>query len=349
MSSAQPTANLPVWPTVGHPPLRAARIRAEINDFEVLEVPLIEPEGEGEHLWLRIRKRNRNTTDVAKLLAKLAEIPVRDVSFAGQKDRRAVTEQWFSLYLPGREVNDLAERIGDDQIEILEALRHNRKLRRGALKGNRFRIVLRDCEGDKNAVTVCLQRLTTEGIANYFGEQRFGRNGDNIVKARQMLRGKRRVNNREQRAMLISAARSLVFNDLLALRIQEGNWNQPLPGDLMLLGDGNSLFLTESIDEALLARTAAGEVHPSGPLPGAAGKLEPMAEAARLEQAVAEAHRGILTGLKKLRINASRRALRVMPRHLRHEWLDATALAVSFELPAGSYATALLREITEPY
>ena len=343
MPATEPTVFLPVWPTAGEPPLTRGRIKSRPEDFLVNEIPLALPEGQGEHLWVRVRKRGWNTTAVAALLAKLAGVGRRDVSHAGLKDRQAVTEQWFSIHLPGRELR-LPE-TPDEGIEILEQRRHGRKLRRGALKGNRFEIVIRDCEGKREAVEDRLGRIAAEGFPNYFGEQRFGRDGGNIPKARQMLRGKRRVRDREQRAMLISTARSLIFNDLLALRIEKDCWRRPAPGDLMQLGDGNSLFHAEAIDDELLARAEAGEVHATGPLAGEAAKLTPSGEALALEQQILDAHAPLVNGLGKQRVASARRALRVLPGGLEHAWLDDTSLRLAFSLPPGSYATALLREL----
>ncbi len=335
---------LPTWPCTAEPPLHHGVIKQIPADFRVTELPLLLPEGEGEHLWVNIRKTGWNTVGVAGLLSRATGARNGDVSYAGLKDRQAVTEQWFSIHLPGRETPRLPEVLADG-VEVLEQQRHSRKLRRGALKGNRFEIVLRQCRGAHEDVAKTLARLQAQGFPNYFGEQRFGRDGANITKARQMLRGKRRVKDREQRSLLISSARSLVFNDVLALRVERGTWYRPLLGDLMLLGESNSLFSVDTIDDALLQRAENGEIHPSGPLPGTAGKTQTTAEAAALEQLVLEPHAAIVKGLTKQRVAASRRALRVMPQQLQSQWLDEETLALSFSLPPGSYATALLREL----
>jgi len=343
MSAPKTTASLPQWPTTAPPPLRNAIVRQTPEDFRVTELPLVEPAGEGEHLWVWVRKRDHNTGAVASMLARAAGVRTRDVGYAGLKDRRAVTQQWFSIHLPGRSVSlptPLAEGV-----ELLAQRRHGRKLRRGALRGNRFEIVLRACDGAPEAVEERLARLAREGFPNYFGEQRFGRDGGNIDKARQMLRGERRVRDREQRSLLISTARSLVFNDLLARRVERDCWQRPVAGDLMLLGDGNSLFAVEAIDDMLLERAERGEVHPAGPLPGRPGKLRPTAAAAAIEQPVLERHASLIEGLDRQRVDAGRRALRVMPVDLSHRWLDATTLRLRFALPPGGYATALLREL----
>lgn len=348
MSSPDIPSSLPTWPSAANPPLSQCIIKQVPEDFHVIELPLVLPEGDGEHLWVNIRKTGWNTAAVAGLLARVTGADKRDVSYAGLKDRHAVTEQWFSIHLPGREMAPLPDTLGDG-VEVLEQSRHSRKLRRGALKGNRFRLVLRGCQclESREVVTRTLARLEAQGFPNYFGEQRFGRAGANIAKARQMLRGKRRVKDREQRSLLISTARSLVFNDLLALRVTRGDWNQPLPGDLMLLGEGNSLFPVEHVDDLLLQRTANGDIHPSGPLPGTPGRTRTTSESAVLEECILERHAAIVRGLGKQRVTESRRALRVIPQGVQSTWLDENTLLLSFSLPPGSYATSLLRELVQ--
>jgi tRNA pseudouridine13 synthase len=344
MPESESTSFLPDWPRAGEPPLAAGIVKAVPEDFKVFELPVCLPDGAGEHLWLKIRKRGWNTSRVAAVLARWAEVRPRDVSYAGLKDRQAVTEQWFSIVLPGRETPALPAKW-EPGIEVLELARHGRKLRRGALRGNRFEITLRDCRGERSAVAAMVERMAVEGVPNYFGDQRFGHNGANIPKARQMLRGKRRVRDREMRGLLISAARSLVFNEVLAARVVAGIWNRPLAGDLMMLEGGHSLFAVETVDDALRQRVATGEIDPTGPLPGAAGKLQVSADAAGLENQVCEAYQPIIKGLMKQRVDAARRPLRVVPKALVHEWMDENSLRLSFELPAGSYATAVLKEL----
>lgn len=154
-------------------PVATGHIRQSPEDFRVTEIPLFEPTGEGEHAWLRVRKRGTNTTWVAKQLAQLAGIRERDVSYAGLKDRHAVTEQWFSVHLPGQADPDWSA-INNDSMQVLEHARHSRKLRRGALKGNVFRIVIRALAGEpvfsREHLTKRLEQIATEGVPNYFGE-----------------------------------------------------------------------------------------------------------------------------------------------------------------------------------
>jgi tRNA pseudouridine13 synthase len=319
-------------------------IRRAPEDFRVTEIPLLTPDGEGEHCWLYIRKRNSNTTWVASRLAEFAGVAQKVVSYAGMKDRNAITEQWFSVQLPGREDPDW-QAIKSDEFEVLESKRHSRKLKTGALRGNRFEIRVCDVDADPGQVGERLEQLK-RGMPNSFGSQRFGRNGDNLVQAERLLaRPKARV-SRNKRSIWLSAVRSALFNRVLAARIEAGNWNQPLPGDAFQLEGKSAVFATDSIDAELQARCAACEIHPTGPLCGS-GDVMVTGEAAVLEQTVLEPYRDWIDGLSAFRMNHARRALRVMPGDLAWTQEAGDQWLLSFSLPAGSYATSLLHELFE--
>jgi tRNA pseudouridine13 synthase len=339
MQASVPTLS---WPTTGAPPLTQAILRAAPEDFEVEEINNISLAGAGEHLWLKLRKRGVNTEFVARQLARAAGVPARAVSYAGLKDRHALATQWFSLHLPGREVGDLAARL-PAQIEVLEQSRHARKLQRGALQGNRFRIVLRQCAGDRAALSARVQELERGGVPNYFGEQRFGRDGANIARARAMFAGES-IRDRHLRGIYLSAARSLLFNEVLARRIDDGSWCQAREGDAFVLNGSNSFFVPELIDEAIVQRLSGGDIHPSGPL---WGEGEPPSRAAvrELECGIAARHAELAAGLAGARLQQERRPLRVLPAEVAARWRDDATLELAFALPAGSYATAVVREL----
>jgi len=246
-------------------PLLSARIRTTPEDFQVDELPAFEATGEGEHLLLHIRKRGANTVHVAKVLAKWAGLPEMGVSYAGMKDRNAVTTQRFSVHLPKRIAPDLAT-LASDEIEVLEATWHNRKLQRGALAGNRFKLVLRDVQGNAAAIDERLQQIATRGLPNWFGEQRFGRDGGNVPAALAMFGGRRM--RQDQRSLLLSAARSALFNRVLAARVEQGSWDQPLDGEVWMLDGSRSVFGPEPYTDALAERLARFDIHPSAPLWG---------------------------------------------------------------------------------
>lgn len=330
------------WPCVAPPPLAAAVLRATPEDFLVEEQMPYALTGTGEHLWVKVRKRGLNTEQVAKQLARLAGITRREVGYAGMKDRHAVTVQWFSLYLPGRA--DPEWEALPEGITLLESMRHSRKLKTGALAGNRFVIVLRDCQGEHAAVLRRVEEISACGVPNYFGEQRFGHAGGNIAAARAMFAGKLVVSDRKQGGIYLSAARSFLFNQVLARRVTAATWNQALEGDALNLNGSRSFFIPEVIDETILHRIAEGDVHPSGPLWGC-GELPTQGPVRALETEVVAEHADLAQGLERAGLKQERRALRLFPQDLRADWLDARTLQLAFSLAPGSYATVLLREI----
>jgi len=300
--------------------------------------------GSGEHLWLRVRKRGFNTDEVARQLARRAGVTRRDVGYAGMKDRRAVTEQWFSLHLAGRADPDWRDL--PDGIDILEAIRHHRKLKTGGLAGNCFTIVLRECLGAPEAVQARIDAIRRDGVPNYFGEQRFGHDGGNIDHARAMFAGREQVRDRHRHGIYLSAARSLLFNDVLAERVRNSTWNAILPGEVCMLAGSNSFFVADEPDEVLQRRLGEQDIHPSGPMWGA-GEPPCTGQARELEARVAAAHPDLVPGLVAAGLRQERRALRLFPEELEAEPVEASAWRLRFCLPAGSYATAVVRELAE--
>jgi len=323
----------------GEPPL-TARLRASPEDFQVEEILGYDPDGVGEHLLLWVEKRGANTDWVARELAKFAGVPPVAVGYAGLKDRHAVTRQTFSVQLAGRPDPDWST-FPHAEVTVLAATRHSRKLKRGALRGNRFVLVLREVEGDRAQAESVLQRIATHGVPNYFGEQRFGREGGNVAQARAMFAG-RRV-DRDKRSMLLSAARSQIFNQVLAARVERACWDTPLEGEVWSLAGSRSWFGPEPFSDALAERLARGDIHPSGPLWGQ-GEPPTQGDAGALEREIGAAHGDLVAGLAAARMDQERRPLRLLPGHLRWRWLD-DAMELSFELPAGAYATVVVREV----
>jgi len=227
---------------------------------------------------------------------------------------------------------------------VLDAVWHNRKLARGALAGNRFALVLRELDGDMPALEAALQALNAQGVPNYFGEQRFGMEQANVGKALGMFEG-RRV-DRAKRSIYLSAARSYLFNHVLAQRVSAGNWNTPLDGEVWMLDGSKSIFGPEPLDEAIAARCAALDIHPTGPLWGA-GELRSQGAVRELEAQLADWQPELCKGLEKADLRQERRALRLLPKDLAWRLLDASTLELRFELPPGAYATAVLAELGE--
>ncbi|MEL1265201.1 tRNA pseudouridine(13) synthase TruD [Pseudoxanthomonas putridarboris] len=326
----------------GAPVLRA-RIRATPEDFFVEEIAGFAPTGEGEHLLLTVEKCGMNTAFAARRIAEWAGIAEVGVGYAGLKDRHAVTRQRFSVHLPKRVAPDLAALQSDD-MKVLESTWHNRKLPRGALAGNRFVLTLRDVVGDATTIESRLRQIVAHGLPNWFGEQRFGRDGGNVAAALAMFAG-RRV-RREQRSLLMSAARSELFNRVLAARLADGSWNRGLEGEVWMLAGSRSVFGPEPWNDTLAQRLAEFDIHPSGPLWGA-GELRSQALAAEVEQAALQAPDALAlrAGLEKEGLRQERRSLRLRPQGLAWRWPAPGCLQLEFALPPGSYATAVLHEL----
>lgn len=324
-------------------PVMSARIRSTPEDFFVEELESFEPSGEGEHLLLTVEKRGMNTVFAAKQLAAWAGIAEMGVGYAGLKDRHAVTRQRFSVHLPRKVAPDLAT-LAVDGLQVVASTWHSRKLPRGALAGNRFELVLRDVAGDAGAIEARLREIVAHGLPNWFGEQRFGRDGGNVAAALAMFAG-RRV-RREQRSLLISAARSELFNRVLAARLADGSWNRGLDGEVWMLAGSRSVFGPEPWSDSLAQRLGDFDIHPTGPLWGT-GELRTQADARDRETAALQDEDAVAlrAGLELEGLRQERRALRLVPQALAWSWPSADALRLTFALPPGSYATAVLHEL----
>jgi tRNA pseudouridine13 synthase len=324
----------------GEPPM-SGRVRMEAADFRVEERLGFEPDGGGAHFLVLVEKQDANTLFVARELAARIGRPPQEIGFAGLKDRRAVARQWFSL--PAIKGREPAAGQSGEGYRVLAAHPHSRKLRRGALAGNRFQIRVREPRGDAAALGARIARLAADGFPNYFGVQRFGVDAANLPRVMQWLAGARLPRGREQRAFLFSAARALAFNAVLGRRVADGSWNQLLPGEIVGLSGSGSVFAAPEIDATLQQRCSAGDIAPTGPLCGEEG-MEPAGDAAVVEAAALETLAPLPERLGQAGLRAERRALVVRPGRLHHEMtLDAIDLA--FELPRGAFATSLLREL----
>jgi tRNA pseudouridine13 synthase len=325
-------------------PAGTARLRASPEDFLVREWLGFDADGEGDHLLLQVRKRGANTMWVAKQLAKLGRIHPRDVGFAGLKDRDAVAEQSFTV--PARSALG-TEWVGvsGDGFEVISAARQRRKLKRGALKGNDFVLVLREFSGDPRVLEQRLQTLAVAGVPNYFGPQRFGRGGSNIAAALSWFNGERPAPERAERGFALSAARAMIFNAVLAERVASGAWNHLLDGDVVNLNGAGSFFLAETIDETLRERCRQLDIHPTGPMWHGDSLLSTGA-VAELEAQVAQRHGALAAGLAKAGLEPERRPLRVPVREL--SWrIEGGDVQLQFRLQRGSFATAVLHELLD--
>lgn len=301
-------------------PLPGAIYKQQPEDFQVTELTDIEFADAGEHLYGYVEKTNLTTREVAQRLAVLGAVPVDDVGYAGMKDKRAQTRQWFSL--PTKRDDVFAELCASEAapgLELLETRRHSRKLRRGQLVGNRFLIILR-----KLSSPVCPERVkivAEQGVPNYFGAQRFG--GDNLEAACRWLARRRKIRvSQFRKSLYLSVLRSFIFNELLAERVKDASWNQILDGDVVL-------------DDSA-----------SGPLWGR-GRSAVSGRAAELERKALAPHRQLLEDLEYAGVSQQRRALCLKAGAFDLQPSSDESVQLTFELPAGAYATVLLRELVE--
>lgn len=318
-----------------------ARIRVTPEDFEVEERLGFEPDGQGEHLLLWIEKRGVNTSWLGQQLARWAQVQPMAVSWSGMKDRHAVTRQWFSVHLPKRIAPDEDPSI--DGVQVLARSWHGRKLKRGSHRSNGFSIVLRDVEGDRAAAESVLASIASRGVPNAFGEQRFGREAGNLDRARSWLAAEKpRRLPHEQRGLLLSAARSHLFNLVLVERVRRGDWDQAIGGDCFQLDGSGSWFGPEAVvSDELRTRVDSGDIHPTGPLWGA-GESPATDEADAIETLAVAVEPILCAGLARFDLRQERRALRMKPANFAWHWLADDALRVAFDLPRGSFATAVL-------
>ncbi len=346
-----------VFERVYQPLNLSAKIKTQIDDFIVEENINIDFSGEGEHCWLYIKKRACNTDWVAQQLAKYCGVKKMAVAYAGLKDRHAVTSQWFSVQLPGKPTPDWAafetsfsSADSDESVEVLQSFRHNRKLQRGALKNNRFTIVLRELSDSSDEAFAALNKrcgeIAESGVPNYFGEQRFGRGYNNLEQAIKLFSNPRHKIARHKRSLYLSAARSWIFNCILSDRVKQKTWNKRLPGDVFML-DGKSACFKDENPEASVddneQRLLQNEIHPTAVMWGE-GDTMVTSQAALLEANILAQHPEYRDGLIAARVQTQRRPCRVIPADFSCDQ-HKDDFTVSFTLPAGSYATMVIAEL----
>ncbi|WP_169392070.1 MULTISPECIES: tRNA pseudouridine(13) synthase TruD [Psychrobacter] len=365
-------------PQPSKPPILTANFKTMAQDFIVEELLDIEFSNSGEHLWLQIQKQNLNTAFVAQMLANWAQIPLKDVGYSGIKDRKAQTTQWFSLRLPKKEVPALTftdflqnQSLNDGEtLTILAQQWHLKKLNRGTHQQNRFTIVLREVSLDdkdnnpaaKDAVLNQLNAIAKSGVPNYFGTQRFGIEGNNIANALQLFAkplsqsktsnsksGKKRRLPTPTQSLAISAARSAIFNQILAARVIDGSWNQGKSGEIFNLAGSGSIFVSYDIDEEIQERLACHDIHPTGALWGTPS-AKTSAAIANFETEVIQKNAllsQLAAGLERFEVKSQRRTLRLTLSDFKADWLDDKTIMLSFSLPKGSFATSVLASLVQ--
>jgi tRNA pseudouridine13 synthase len=321
-----------------------ARIRTTPEDFQVREWLGFAADGDGEHMLVTVRKRESNTMWVAKQLGRMASVAPRDVGFAGLKDRHAVTEQSFSL--PARsKVGDAWQGLSGEGFEVIAAARHRRKLKRGSHRANDFSIVLRDFDGDLQKLREKVASIGKMGVPNYFGPQRFGIDGGNLALANRWFVDGNVPADRYEQGFALSAARSAIFNSVLAARVADGTWNQLEAGDVANLNGTGSIFDVSELDDTLRDRCRALDVHPSGPMWGR-GELRSRGRIRDGEQGTADGFAAWCAGLERAGLSQERRALRLAIDQLNVVEVE-NGIKLEFRLPRGAFATTLLHELLD--
>ncbi|HHL32600.1 MAG TPA: tRNA pseudouridine(13) synthase TruD [Oceanospirillales bacterium] len=321
------------------------KIRTCPEDFRVTERNDIELSGTGEHLWLYIEKTGSNTDWVAKQLSNVCQTPRRQIAYAGMKDRQAITQQWFSIQLPKvADVEKIAAALPDN-INILKAGLHSKKIKIGQLEGNQFKLIIRDIIGNKEEIEQNINHIIKLGVPNYFGPQRFGQQMGNIDKAKRWFMGDYKVKSRTLKSLLISSARSHIFNCIVAQRIKDNIWDQTIAGDLLQLQGSRSWFPgADAKPQELIQRLNEFDIHISAAMWGE-DAVQSDGACAALENAIALNFPEYHKGFKQFRLKQDRRAIRIQATQLEYHWLNDNSLQLTFELQPGAYATGVLREI----
>ena len=326
-------------------PLGSARFKTLPEDFVVEEVLGFEPSGLGEHCLLWVEKRNLDSNTAAARLADSLGLRRRLVSHCGLKDRQAVTRQWFSLHMPGQPSPEPAA-LESEGLRVLQVTRNTRKLRRGIHLGNRFVIRIRSPDFTPEIAKERWQRITELGVPNVFGSQRFGNEGRNVEKALALFRGEFESRDRLLRGILLSAVRSHLFNAVVERRMAEGSWDHPMAGEIYGFPDNGTLLLIPNQRGDETTRFAEGRVELTAPLWGQ-GDLKSDAAVRELELAVMSQYPELTAGLESAGLRQERRVMRLRPTNASLEVLSDGDLQLSFDLPRGTYATAVLRELAD--
>lgn len=324
-------------------PTCQGRIKAQPEHFVVKENLGFDFTGQGEHFMVKIRKTGENTKYVVNELAKACGVKSRDVSWAGLKDRHAVTEQWLSVHLPGKPDPDLTLFVAQHPgVEVLETTRHDKKLRPGDLMGNWFQLRLLELDRP-DELSAKLALIKRHGVPNYYGEQRFGHHGNNVVKARSWGNDEFRVRDKSKRSFYLSAARSWLFNMVLSTRIEQGNVHSLMLGDCLQNRGEDNCFLAETMSPELQTCIDDGRVDITAPLVGD-NALPTQADAEAFELAVIEQEPLLLKLIRDNRMRHERRPLLLKPQEM--EWqFEGNEAVLVFALPAGCFATSVVREL----
>ncbi|MGL1935465.1 MAG: tRNA pseudouridine(13) synthase TruD [Fibrobacterales bacterium] len=344
------------WNYAESKPETSGVIKTRPEDFKVAENLGFSPEGTGEHFCLYITKRECNTVDVAQALAAYFDVKIMDVGYSGLKDKKAVTSQWMSVYAPRYTKSVAREKLSKFITEnkgvkalggsvVVESItNHTKKLKKGIHASNHFTITIQEFKGSIEDFIDRINRIERDGVPNYFGPQRFGNGGINIIRAQQLFDGSLRSNSKKLRGLYLSAARSLLFNAVLSKRIADKSWNAILFGERCTFETSNAVFTAEDVDDDIIERLKNWDIHPTGPLFGEeSGNLDE--RVAEYEQGVLEAYGAFTEGLLQQDMRADRRALRLKVSDLSFSVNEEGHIVLECTLVRGAFATSVLREL----
>lgn len=325
-------------------------LEASPSDFIVHEIPSYLPSGQGEHLLLEIEKVGLTTPEAVKRLAHALSVREHEVGYAGLKDKDARTRQWVSVPWPVKQALPSLDGLDLGDVRAISVDRHNNKIRRGHQRGNRFRLTIRKVpDGGLDRARAILLHLSSSGVPNAFGPQRFGRDGDNVEQGLAMLRGTSAApKNRRIRSLLLSAVQSEVFNLVLERRLEEGFFSRALEGDVMQKHDTGGLFdVTDAATEQ--PRVDRLEISATAALPGPKVRKPTGGWSLEAERAAAEAL-GLDEALLSRLDDGTRRVMRYPLRgaEISADPDASDAFVLDLSLPSGAYATVLLAEIMKP-
>ncbi len=314
-------------------------------DFLVTELLEIEFSDQGEHVWLDITKTQQSTERVAKSLARYAGVAYRDIGYAGMKDVYAVTRQWFSVWLPKNPNLDWGD-FTMEGVEVNAIKKHHRKLKRGAHKGNQFLIKVTQTGGDLGGLESRVQQIQRFGVPNYFGEQRFGRDASNLSKAESFFQRDLRIKDRNLKSIVLSAARSFLFNLVVSGRVSDQNWRELMVNEPASLNGGNSIFASKQEPENL-QRLQDLDIHPTAPMWGRGAETSAVEYHALFDWEISKLLEFdvLREGLERHGLEYQRRALRCVPSSFKYQVDEEEDVVFEFSLQSGQFATSVLREL----
>lgn len=342
------------WHYAWTAPTATADLKTFESDFLVEEILGYEPDGKGEFVFLWIEKQGVNTDFLAKRLAKLAGLSASRVTYAGAKDRHACTRQWFCLHLTAQ-APDLSsiEQVfkAPELVRVLRQTRHSKKLKTGGLLGNRFSLRLRNVAATPTELEQRLSLIKHHGVPNYYGEQRFGIQGNNLVNGRAFVMPGRKGTHKlsKTESFWLSAIRSWFFNEALSQLVEQGSWDVLSEGDIAQPHDGSQSFRVKTLTLESLYRLKQGLLSPVLPLISDGWPMGTNAARAQQMQALYQPEAALLEGLLSFDFSRDSRSTRIVPHNMAWELLtnsqEANQLVLQFELPKGAFATSVLREL----